>query len=189
MTMYNSSTEYGSLAKWLHWLVAIGIGALLYLGLEQSGMERGPDKDAIRALHGSIAMLVLAMMTVRLVWRFINEVPAHPAGMPGWQRVSARLVHWGIYIAVFVQLSAGALVVGTGGKPLPFFGLFSVPLPIAENHDAHEFWEEVHEFTWKIIAAFLVLHVLAALYHHFVAKNDVLRRMTVGAQRNPGNDE
>lgn len=180
MTMRNSSTEYGTLAKWLHWLVTIGISALLYLGLEQSGMEGGPDRDAIRALHGSIAMLVLALMTVRLVWRFMNEVPAHPDGMPGWQRLSASVVHWGLYVAVFVQLFAGALIVGTAGKPLPFFGLFAVPLPVAENHDEHEFWEEVHEFTWKIIAVLLVLHVLAALYHHFVAKNDVLRRMTAG---------
>lgn len=182
MTMANSSTEYGALAKWLHWLVAIGIFALIYLGLEQSDMERGPDRDAVRALHGSIALLVLTLMTVRIVWRFMNEVPAHPEGMPGWQRAAATLVHWGIYISVYVQLTAGALIVATGGRPLPFFGLFSVPLPIAENHDKHEFWEEVHEFTWKIIAVLVVVHVLAALYNHFVAKNDVLRRMTAGTR-------
>lgn len=121
-------------------------------------------------------------MTVRIVWRFMNEVPAHPEGMPGWQRVAATLVHWGIYITVYVQLMAGALIVATGGKPLPFFGLLSIPLPIAENHDKHEFWEEIHEFTWKIVAALLVMHLLAALYNHFVAKNDVLRRMTVGTR-------
>lgn len=182
MPLRNTQIEYGSLAKWLHWLAAIGIFALIYLGLEQSDMERGSDKDAIRALHGSIALLVFALMTLRIVWRFMNDVPAHPDGMPGWQRAAATLVHWGLYIAVYVQLIAGALIVGTGGKPLPFFGLFSIPLPIAENHDKHEFWEEIHEFTWKIIAVLLVVHVLAALYNHFVAKNDVVRRMTVGTR-------
>jgi len=182
MSLRNTQYEYGSLAKWLHWLVAIGIFALLYLGLEQSDMESGPDKNAIRALHGSIALLVFTLMTVRIVWRFMNEVPVHPEGTPGWQRAAATLVHWGIYISVYVQLVAGALIVGTGGRPLPFFGLFSVPLPIAENHDNHEFWEGIHEFTWKIIAALLVVHLLAALYNHFVAKNDVLRRMTHGTR-------
>ena len=182
MSLRNTQFEYGSLAKWLHWLTAIGIFALLYLGIEQIDMERGPDKSAIRALHGSIALLVFALMTLRIVWRSMNEVPAHPDGMPGWQRAAASLVHWGIYITVNVQLIAGALIVGTGGRPLPFFGVFSIPLPIAENHDKHEFWEEIHEFTWKIIAALLVVHFLAALYNHFVAKNDVLRRMTVGAR-------
>lgn len=182
MTMRNSSAEYGSLAKWLHWFVAIGIFVLIYLGLEQADMERGTDRDAIRALHGSIALLVLVLMTIRVVWRFTNDVPAHPDGMPGWQRVVASLVHLGIYVAVFAQIFAGALIVGTGGKALPFFGLFSIPLPVAENHDKHEFWEEVHEFNWKILAALLVVHVLAALYNHFVAKNDVLRRMTAGVK-------
>jgi len=182
MALGNTQLEYGSLAKWLHWLVAIGIFVLLYLGLEQSDMERGADRDAIRALHGSIALLVLTLMTVRIVWRFMNEVPAHPEGMPGWQRAAATLVHWGIYISVYAQLFAGALIVATGGKPLPFFSLFSIPLPVAENRANHEFWEEVHEFTWMIIAVLLVLHVLAALYNHFIAKNDVLRRMTAGVR-------
>jgi cytochrome b561 len=182
MALGNSYNEYGSLAKWLHWLVAIGIFALLYLGLEQSDMERGADRDAIRALHGSIALLGLTLMTVRIAWRIVNEVPAHPEGMPGWQRAAATLVHWGIYISVYAQLFAGTLIVATGGKPLPFFGLFSIPLPVAENRDNHEFWEEVHEFNWKIIAVLLVLHVLAALYNHFIAKNDVLKRMTAGVR-------
>lgn len=83
MTLRNTQDNYGSLTKWLHWLVAIGIFALIYLGLEQSGMERGSDRDAIRALHGSIAMLVLVLMTIRIIWRFMNEVPAHPAGVQG----------------------------------------------------------------------------------------------------------
>ena len=110
----------------------------------------------------------------------MNDVPAHPAGTAAWQRLATKAVHWGLYVVIFTQLTAGAMTVATGGKNLPFFGLFSIPLPVAENHDNHEFWEEIHEFTWKPIAALLTLHVLAALYNHFVARNDVLRRMTVG---------
>jgi len=89
-------------------------------------------------------------------------------------------VHWGLYVAVFVQLISGGMTVATGGKALPFFGLFSIPLPVAENHDNHEFWEEIHEFAWKIVAVLLVVHVLGAIYNHFIAKNDVVRRMTIG---------
>ncbi len=81
----------------------------------------------------------------------------------------AKALHWLV-----------AMTVATGGKGLPFFGRFSIPLPVAENHDNHEFWEEIHELTWKPIAVLLTLHVLAALNNHFVARNDVLRRMTVG---------
>lgn len=179
----NTSLEFGLLAKALHWLVAAGIFILLYLGLEQADMARGPAKTEIRFIHGSIAMSVLLLMTIRLVWRVLNEVPGHPGGSPDWQRLLARLVHWGLYLAVFLQLFSGAMTFATGGQPLPFFGIFSVPLPVAENHDSHEFWEEVHEFTWKILAILVAVHVLAALYNHFIARNTVLRRMTVGLRK------
>jgi len=172
--------EFGALAKALHWLVAIGIFALVYLGLEQSGMERGAEKSEIRFIHGSIALAVFTLMTIRLIWRFMNDVPAHPDGIAAWQRTSATVVHWGLYVAVFVQLTSGGMTVATGGKALPFFGLFSIPLPVAENRDNHEFWEEIHEFAWKIVAVLIAAHVLGALYNHFIAKNNVVRRMTVG---------
>lgn len=178
----DSSVEYGTLAKTLHWLVAIGIFALIVLGLEQSGMERSPERQAVRDLHGSIALVVFTLMTVRIFWRVLNGVPADPPGIPGWQRLAKTLVHWGLYVAIFVQLTAGALAVATGGRALAFFGLFSIPLPVAENDAAHEFWEGVHESGWIVIASLLGVHVLAALYNHFVAKNDVLRRMTTGVR-------
>ena len=182
MGLRNSNTEYGSLAKALHWLVAVGLIALIYLGLEQAGMERGDEKSRIRFIHASIATITLILMTVRIAWRFMNDTPAQPDGMPGWQRMSSSIVHWGLYVSVFAQLLAGAMVVGTGGRGLPVFNLFSIPLPVAENHDAHEWWEGVHEFVWKPVAVLLTVHVLAALYNHFVVKNDVLRRMTVGVK-------
>jgi cytochrome b561 len=180
MGIRNSETEYGSLAKSLHWLVAAGMIVLLYLGIEQSGMERGDAKTYIRFVHGSIAAVVFALMTIRLAWRFMNIIPAHPASMPAWQRVTSSVVHWALYAVVFVQLSAGAMVVATGGKGIPFFGLFSIPLPVEENRENHEWWEGIHEFMWKPLAALIVLHILGALYNHFIARNDVLRRMTVG---------
>lgn len=181
MSLRNSSDEYGSIGKALHWLIAIGIFWLLYLGLEQSGLERGAEKTALRATHASWALLVLTLMTIRVVWKFMNETPLHPQGTPAWQRFSATAVHWALYVVIFLQLTAGSMTVSTNGNGLPFFG-FRIPVPIAENHDAHEFWEEIHEFTWKPLAALLVLHFLGALYNHFIVKNDVLRRMTIGVR-------
>lgn len=180
MALRNDAIEWGWLARALHWLVAIGIFWLIWLGLEQADMPRGDEKTALRATHASFALLVFTLMTIRLVWRLVNPTPTHPDGMPGWQRVTASLVHWAIYVAVFLQLVAGAMTTATGDKPLPFFGLFSIPLPVDASRDGHEFWEEIHEFTWKPLAALIVLHFVAALYNHFVKKNDVLKRMTVG---------
>ena len=183
MGLRNTASEYGSLSKWLHWLIVIGIAVILYMGLQQAGMERGPEKSELRVVHGSIALIVLLLMTVRLVWRVMNKTPAHPDGMPGWQRVSATLVHWGIYIAVFAQLLSGPITIATGGRPVPFFGLFSFSLPVEQTEEAHHFWEDVHKFSWKIVATIVVVHILGALYNHFIARNDALRRMTVGANK------
>ena len=186
MALRNTTVEWGSLAKALHWLVAIGIFALIYLGLSQSDMPRGAERDQVRMIHGSIALIVFALMTVRIIWRWVNVTPAHPEGFPAWQNLAATLVHWGLYIAIFVQLISGSMVVATYGNGIPFFGLFNIPVPVAEDHDAHEFWEEVHEPFWWIIAVLVIIHILAALYNHFIAKNDVLRRMTHGVKKVDG---
>jgi len=115
----NTGVEYGSLAKALHWLVAIGLLALIWLGLEQAGMESGDERSRIRFIHGSIATLTLFLMTVRIVWRFMNEVPAHPDNMPGWQRGISSLVHWGLYLTVFAQIIVGAFMNGTACRGPP----------------------------------------------------------------------
>lgn len=180
MALRNSAAEWGSLARTLHWLVAIGIFALIYLGVLQSDMPRGDEKTQVRMIHGSIALLVFVLMTARIAWRWMNATPAHPADFPAWQKLSATLVHWGLYIAIFVQLTSGAMVVATTGNGLPFFGWLQVPLPVAEDPAAHEFWEEIHEPFWWVIAVLAGIHILGALYNHFIAKNDVLRRMTTG---------
>jgi len=179
----NTASEFGSMANWLHWVIAVGIFTMIYLGLDQAGMESGPERTAARGLHSSVGLIVFALMSIRLVWRLMNEVPAHPSGMPGWQRLISTLVHWGIYVAVFVQLVAGPMTTATRGEgTIFFFNLFSFTLPVEASGEAHEFWEEVHVFAWKIVAVLLIVHTLGALYNHFVLKNDVLRRMTVGAK-------
>ncbi len=182
MGLRNTSAEFGSLAKALHWIITIGILALIYLGLEQAGMERGPEKMEIRGIHTSIGLLVLFLMTGRLVWRFMNVTPSAPDGTPAWKALIARSAHWGIYIAVFVQLLSGPMTIATDDRPIKFFGLFSFTLPVKTGDEINHFWEEVHEIAWLFVAALLVLHVLASLYHHFIAKNDVLKRMTVGLE-------
>jgi cytochrome b561 len=182
MALKNSATAYGLLAKTFHWSVAVGVWTLIYLGLQQSGMDSGPEKSAIRVTHGSIALIVLVLMTARLVWRFVDAPPKHVGDLPGWQLMTAHLTHWGIYLAVFVQLIAGFMTVATYGKPIPFFNLFSIPTPVAEDSDAHHFWEEIHEFMWIPLVALLTLHVAAALFNHFVRKNDTLKRMTMGVE-------
>lgn len=178
MALKNTTETYGWLAKLLHWAITLLLLGLVYAGLTFTGMERGPDRTELAALHKSVALLVLSLMTVRLIWKFMNARPADPEGTTAMQSAASTWMHRLLYAAVYFQLSIGLLVGGM--RPISFFGLFDIAPFLAENEDLHEQFEELHEIGWIILAVLVVLHVLAALHHHFIAKNDVLKRMTTG---------
>jgi len=178
VALKNTAESYGWLARLLHWGIAGLIFYLIYLGLEGSSMESGDAKSAIRGLHKSVALLVLTLMTVRLFWRLSNPRPADPPGTPGWQNTAAVWAHRLIYAAVYFQLTIGILVAGQ--RAIPFFGLFEIPAFLEKNDEQHELFEALHEIGWIAIAVLIGLHVLAALYHHFKLKDNVLKRMTTG---------
>ena len=77
-TLKNTAQSYGWLAKLLHWVIALLLVGLVYAGLTFNGMERGPERTELAALHKSMALLTLALMTLRLVWKFMNARPAAP---------------------------------------------------------------------------------------------------------------
>jgi cytochrome b561 len=160
----------------LHWSVAILLVCLVIAGLTFTEMENGPERTRLRDIHKSVGLLVLALMTVRVLWKFGNVAPADPTGTPRWQALAAQLVHWGLYAAIFFQITVGLLVAGQ--QPISFFGLFEFGPLLSRNREQHEFFEELHETGWVIIATLVGVHVLAALYHHFVKKDGVLKRMT-----------
>ena len=178
MGLKNTTDSYGSLAKILHWVIALLLVGLVWAGLTFTGMERGPERIELTALHKSFALLTLLLMTIRLVWKFMNPKPADPDGMPGWQRTASTVTHWALYAGVYFQITIGLLVAGQ--RPIGFFGLFEIPPFLAENREQHEQFEELHELGWIVLAVLVGVHVLAALYHHFIVKDDVLKRITTG---------
>lgn len=177
VALANTQDSYGWLARLLHWGIAGLIFYLIYLGLVSGDLE-GEAKSAMRATHKSFALLTLALMTVRVIWRLMNPRPEDPAGTPGWQKAAALWAHWAIYAAVFFQLTIGILVAGQ--RPISFFGLFEIGPLLTENRDQHEFFEELHEIGWIVLAVLVGIHVLAAIYHRLIRKDNVLQRMTTG---------
>jgi len=178
VALKNTTETYGWLAKLLHWAITLLLIGMVYAGLTFTGMERGPERTELAALHKSVALLVLLLMTVRLIWKFMNARPADPEGLSAMQKAASKWMHRLLYAAVYFQLTVGLLVAGTGW--ISFFGIFDIPPFLAENEELHEQFEELHEIGWIILVALVALHVLAALHHHFIAKNDVLKRMTSG---------
>lgn len=179
--MSNSETRYGTIAMTLHWLIAIAIVALLVVGKYMHGLPNNdPDKFALYQLHKSFGISVLVLTVVRILWRLTNKVPPLPPGMPVWQQWGAHLSHFGLYaLMLAIPLSGWAMVsASTWGIPTMLFGAVELPnLPITPDRETHEQFEEAHELLGNLMILLLIVHVIAALKHHFVDRDTVFRRM------------
>jgi cytochrome b561 len=152
-------------------------------------MVRIPNEDAalkfqIYQLHKSFGVTILLLTLVRIGWRLTHRPPPLPAAMAGWEKVAARGTHGAFYVLLIVVPLLGWAYVSAAPLNVPTFLFGVVPWPhmpffegIAERKDIAELFEESHEFAAKTVLALLVLHVAAALKHHFIDRDDVLARM------------
>lgn len=177
----NSNTRYGSVAMTLHWLIAIAIIGMLVVGKYMHGLPNSdPNKFMLYQLHKSTGITILALTVVRLVWRFTGPVPPLPATMATWERWAAHVSHFLLYaLMLLIPLSGWAVAsTSSSGVPTVWFGLFEVPhLPVPVTDEAHEAAEEGHELFGNLVILLLLVHVGAALKHHFWDRDTVLRRM------------
>jgi len=177
MQWRNSPLGYGAAAKFLHWSIVILVIAQ-YLVIESAEeLADGPEKLEAIGLHKSIGMLVFGLAIARVLWKLVNSGQPAPVPMPRAQRIAAAAGHGLLYLLILAQPLTGWLMSSSAGYPTSFFGLFEFPMLVGENHDAHEFLEETHELLFAVLVTVAVLHALAALYHHFVKKDQSLRRM------------
>lgn len=175
----NTSTHFGAVAKFLHWLLFLLITGLLISGLvaEDLGEEL---EDVVFGLHKAIGVVVLVLVPLRWGWRLSGVNPASPANSAAWEIMLARLTHFGLYLLMLLQPLTGFLMVQLEGHPINFFGLFEMPMLFAKDKALGHWFGEAHEIGWFALAALIGLHAAAVLYHHFIRKDDVLRRMTRG---------
>jgi cytochrome b561 len=187
VTFRDHTTRYGLVAMTLHWLIAVLIIANITIGLEFSDLPRGdPAKLELFQLHASFGMVVLLLSLFRLGWRVFNPAPPLPTGLPDWMRIAGRGMHHLFYFAIIAIPLAGWLMVsaGSGGRSIPFFGLFGWPsfpflsgLARPEAQPWHEFFESAHVWLAWMMIVLVPVHILAALYHHFIRDDNVLLRM------------
>jgi cytochrome b561 len=195
-------TRYGAVAMTLHWLIAILIIINLYLGLSFDDYARGdPMKFQVISLHKSIGLTVLVLSVLRLVWRWINPVPPPPTGLKPWMRTAALFMHRLFYFMIIAIPLAGWLMVSAGamGHATPVFGQFGIPhlfdwpaFPVLSGmtrsvaHPYHEAFETIHVWLAWAMIGLVPLHVLAALYHHFLHGDNALLRMLPGTRLRSG---
>jgi cytochrome b561 len=177
MQWRNSTDTYGALAKFLHWTIVILIIAQYVIIEAAEDLPDGVGKFAMVTRHKSIGMLVLGLALVRILWKLLNKGNPAPVAMPRPQRIAAAASHGLLYALILAQPVSGWVMSSAANYPVTFFGWIQFPALIGPDKGAVEFYEEVHEILFKTLLSIAVLHVLAALYHHFIRKDDTLRRM------------
>lgn len=183
MQWMNSTERYGAVSRTLHWLVVALIITQVVLAKTAEGLPNGIEKLATLSQHKSIGMLVLMLALARIAWRLFSPGPRAPSGSPAWQRAAAGASHGLLYLLLLLQPLTGWLMSSTKNYPVSFFGWFQFPDLVGASEVWHERLEEIHEFLAGTIIAIAVLHAAAALYHHFVLRDGVLRRMLPGLGR------
>ena len=196
--MTNSALEpWNSRAKWLHWLIAFMILLEVPVGFVMAytyGLKF-TDPDGVGKLHVLMAQihitngfLILILVTYRLTWRFRNPVPGLPASLRTFQKLLAKATHTFLYVLLFVlPLSGWAAnsVLGDterfGVTELWFFAWDIMPpllpqLPL-DHPFGYGFFASIHRYAIYTGGVILSLHILAAIWHHFVQRDYVLMRM------------
>ena len=176
--MKNTETSYGSVAKAFHWLLLLMLGFLIVAGNFLASMPKGPEKLQAAGMHKSFGLLVLALILLRLIWRLINVTPKDPEGTPAIQNFLAHAMHWALYVLMFAQPLAGILMSQAAGYPVSFFGLFELPVLIDKDPSLAQFFRSAHGTVWVLLVLAVIGHAGAGLYHHFIRKDDVLKRMS-----------
>jgi cytochrome b561 len=177
MKWRNSTDRYGLLSIGLHWSMLLLLVAV-YACMELSDFyPKGSDsRAALRTWHFMLGLSVFVLVWIRLVEHVIGLVPRIEPNPPGWQALLAKLMHLALYVFMIGMPLLGWLTLSAEGKPIPFFGL-ELPALIDESKDVAKSIKEIHE-TGATVGYFLVgLHAAAALFHHYVLRDNTLRRM------------
>lgn len=179
-------STYSAVAIALHWLIALliltNIGLAWYFNT-LSGEAVVPPL----ALHKSIGITVLLLSVVRIAWRLTHPAPPLPPTMKGWERLAATGTHLIFYVLMLGLPISGWLWVSASpllrAHPITLFGLApwpSIPFPGMDSdqlHDARHLFETSHTLLGYLAYAAIALHVLAALKHQIIDRDDVLARM------------
>lgn len=197
----NTTVErYTKTAIILHWLIALLIIAMLALGLWMHELPKDAPKAvsfdlfnwgiytvtfaepvSVRTfyfnLHKSIGVTVLALILFRVFWRLTHAAPALPATMKDWEKKLADVSHKALY-ALMLVLPLSGFIMSVYSK----WGILWFGLPLVkglDNPQLRDLFKEVHEVSAWLIIVLIVVHVLAALKHKLVDKDEVMKRMSV----------
>ncbi|EIM01495.1 cytochrome B [Rhodanobacter thiooxydans] len=176
MSLRSSDRRWGSVAKFFHWIIALGILGNGLFGLLMDLASSPMQKINWLALHKSIGLTVLALVLLRIAWRWTDRRPAEEPA-PRWQQLAAHAAHGALYVLIVLLPLSGWWFNSVTGKPLQWFKLFNLPALAQKNDALRDFAHGVHEYLFWFLILVLVAHVGGALKHHLLDHDNTLRRM------------
>lgn len=180
MSWRNTESRYGSLSIGLHWLMLLLLAAVYACMELRVIFPKGSGlREGLKTWHFMLGLSVLVLVSVRLVARLAGTTPIHRPALPAWQHVATRLMHLTLYGLMFGMPILGWAILSADGRAIPFFGL-QVPPLVGESEAVAEWAEDLHETAGKAGYVLIGLHAAAALFHHYVTRDDTLRRMLPG---------
>jgi len=177
MHLGNGPDRYGPVAKTVHWLTFLLLLASFGIGLSMTGLPLSPRKLQVYSWHKWVGVTVFLLTLVRLAWRLADPPPPLPDSLPRWHRTAARLSHAALYLVLFVMPVTGWTMSSALGLQTVYLGLVPLPDLVAPDRPLGETLRTAHGVLAVVLAALFAVHAGAGLQHHFVARNDVLRRM------------
>lgn len=180
MSWKNSNAGYGSLSITLHWLM-LALLVAVYCTMEFKGIyKKGtPGRDAIMMWHYMLGLTAFFLVWLRVLTRLAGTRPAIEPALPDWQAALAKAGHWALYALMIGLPVLGWLTLSAKGSEIPFFGVELPPL-IGKSEPLAKTLKAVHEWIAKAGYFVIGLHAAAALYHHYVRRDNTLRLMLPG---------
>ncbi len=146
-----------------------------------ASMPKGPEKLQAAGMHKSFGVVLLLLILLRFAWKLINATPK-PSEGSAIENLLAQGMHWLLYALMFAQPLSGILMTQTAGHPVSVFGVFELPTLVEKNPSSAEFFRNGHGLIWVLLIVAVLGHISAALFHHFIKKDGVLKSITVGVK-------
>lgn len=177
MSWKNSDSHYGSLTIALHWItLLLVVGVYVCIELKGSFPKDSAPRELLKQWHFMLGLSVFVLAWLRLGVRLFSPTPRIEPALPTWQSALASLMHYALYLMMIGLPLAGWLILSAAGKPIPFFGLELPPL-ISQDPDLAGQIKAWHETIGNAGYFLIGLHAAAALFHHFVSRDNTLLRM------------
>lgn len=169
--------HYRPPAKLLHWSTAIAVFCVVPLGVVMTDAAPGPRQNQLYDLHRSFGALILTLTALRLLWRLYSPPPPPTSDMPPWQSRASWVMHAALYALLFAVPLVGWAGTSAFGARIMVFGLFELPMLFNKDRNLAVVLLSIHVYLAFTLCVLFVVHIAAAIHHHFVRKNAVLRRM------------